>query len=80
MAETCGICQEPITESTGTVDGRPTHIQCWLEANRGSTAEWVNNAITLYRDDETGEVIGVMLKNVRQVMEGHDCNDFHRGD
>ena len=59
--------------------GNCAHI-IWKEPKRGETAEYVNNAITLMRDDETNEVIGVMIKNVTQVLEGKDCNDFHRGD
>lgn len=59
--------------------GNSAHV-VWKQPKRGETAEWVNNAITLMRDDDTGEVIGVMIKNVTQVLEGKDGNDFHRGD
>ena len=52
----------------------------WKLPEEGETAEYVNNAITLMRDDKTGEVIGVMIKNVTQALEGKDPNDFHRGD
>ena len=51
-----------------------------LPKDEGEYGEYVNNAITLYKDSKTGEVIGVMIKNVTQALEGKDPNDFHRGD
>ena len=52
----------------------------WKQVQAGECGEWINNSITLYRDFETNEVIGVMVKNVKAAMEGKDPNDFHRGD
>ena len=59
--------------------GNCAHIY-WRQPEESETAEYVNNAITLMRDDKTGEVIGVQIKNVTQALEGKDPNDFHRGD
>ncbi len=46
----------------------------------GPYCEYVNNSITLIKDTDTKEVIGVIIKNVTQALEGKDPNDFHRGD
>ena len=52
----------------------------WKQPEHGETAERINNSVTLYKDDKTGEVIGVQFKNVKSTLADEDCNGPHRMD
>ena len=56
-------------------------IEVWLK--QGSNSYYgtrLNNAITIYRDDKTNEIVGIKMKNLEAGLNGENPNSLGRVD